>query len=153
MKCFNRRVKFGRVIICEIVQFEEEFLWISTEKLLSSTKRNSESFDRGNHRSVISLPASRSKINSHRSKISDQSWPGSESRKRSRKYPFLKEYSRVRAIYPFILISQEKKAQYLFDVVYTKVYMYTYIYIERERDESPKVYSSRNSIGLSSTLQ
>lgn len=130
MKCFNRRVKFGRVIICEIVQFEEEFLWISTEKLLSSTKRNSESFDRGNHRSMMSLPpASRSKINSHRSKISDQSWPGSESRKRSRKYPFLKEYSRVRVIYPFILISQEKKAQYLFDVVY----VYVYIYIERER--------------------
>lgn len=39
MKSFNRRVKFGRVIICEIVQFEEEFFSFvmdinSTEKLL-----------------------------------------------------------------------------------------------------------------------
>lgn len=171
MKSFNRRVKFGRVIICEIVQFEEEFFsfvmdinssWLNRETSLST--KNSYLFETPNLSiegtidlgSTIGLPtASRSKINSHRSNF----WSilaRKRNRERSRKYPFLERiFTGPGDISLHSYLAEEEGTIPFRRGIYKGICIHIRIYIERERRSNRRKYTagSRNSTGLSSTLQ
>ena len=99
-----------------------------------STKRNSESFDRGNHRSMMSLPlTSRSKINSHRSNF----WSILARKRVEETQSEISFFKRIFTgpgdISLHSYLAGEEGTIPFRRGIYKGIYVYVYIYRERER--------------------